>query len=106
MPIMFPPMQARKKERMEKEMKELRASLEARQAEIKAKQQQVSRRHCWHNGQTAISDQNVVRLPGIEVCLARGCSSLGLIVMSGRLAQEQVPLRVGTIVFKDNPCSI
>ena len=33
--------EARKKERMEKEMKELRISLEARQSEIKAKQQQV-----------------------------------------------------------------
>jgi predicted nucleic acid-binding Zn-ribbon protein len=33
--------EARKKERLEKEMKELRASLEARQGEIKSKQQQV-----------------------------------------------------------------
>lgn len=33
--------ESRRKERMEKEMKELRASLEARQQEIKAKQQQV-----------------------------------------------------------------
>ena len=33
--------ESRKKERMEKEMKELRASLDARQSEIKAKQQQV-----------------------------------------------------------------
>jgi hypothetical protein len=36
--------EARKKERMEKEMKELRLSLEARQSEIKAKQQQVGER--------------------------------------------------------------
>jgi hypothetical protein len=40
--------EARKKERMEKEMKELRASLEARQQEIKSKQQQVLR--ACHDG--------------------------------------------------------
>lgn len=39
--------EARKKERMEKEMRELRTSLEARHSEIKAKQQQVGGRVYW-----------------------------------------------------------
>ncbi|GFH17729.1 uncharacterized protein HaLaN_14421 [Haematococcus lacustris] len=46
--------EARKKERMEKEMKELRVSLEARQSEIKAKQQQV-----------AVTEESVQRLEGM-----------------------------------------
>jgi hypothetical protein len=47
--------QARKKERMEKEMKELRSSLEARQSEIKAKQQQVCVRAGGHEGWAVVS---------------------------------------------------
>jgi hypothetical protein len=43
--------EARKKERMEKEMKELRLSLESRQNEIKAKAQQVRAHATQHAGQ-------------------------------------------------------